>query len=207
MTAGSFGYHGGGGSSGIPPSGAGAVPWAGYGFISGRWYPNFGNTATPAAQVKGRLEFLQFTVTIGRTFTEIGVRVATARATSVVRLGIYSDTGSCAPGHLLHDLGTAATTVDGPATIAITVTLPPGRYWPCGVQQGTAALGLSIVRWPATPELFATFGNATLVNTTSAGIGGGYRSTAATFTGALPATAPTLTILTAPNMAIQLKAA
>ncbi len=206
MTTGSFGYHGGGaGGSG---GGSGVV---GDGFVSGHWYPLFSASLVDVdggATARGRIWFVQFTVAKTRTFHAIGFHLHTGHAGTVVRLGIYSDTGTVAPHKLLHDFGTIATTATHSATnriITITVTLTPGRYWLCGVQQGTGTTPLGVTGGAAPQWYYMAMGGEQLVTTTNMPASG-WRSTAATFTGPLPATAPTLTFSTT-LYAIQVKAA
>ncbi len=198
-----FGYRGGGGSS----TSSGQAPGVGFGFITGNWYPTYSDVGANQNMTKGKLRFQMLTVSKTRTFNAMAIRVHSAIATTVVRMGIYSDTGTVKPNKLLHDFGTVATIAIGVAQIAITVTLAPGRYWIVIVQQGTSTTSISVAFFSGGTWLTLQFGWPAVPGTTST-THTSWVSTAATYTAALPATAPALTITgngTAP--AVVLKAA
>lgn len=100
---------------------------------------------------------------------------------SVVRLGIYSDTGLGLPGALLRDFGTVDATATGvkETTGGSPVTLVPGNYWVGGVVQGVVSIQPTL-RVPSTA--MSTVGYPSLPGTGAAGLG--YTQTG--ITGSLP---------------------
>jgi hypothetical protein len=116
------------------PTLAGAYPLT---FASGRYYglPGVGG-GSGVTFTNQRQFFLPFYVPKSTAFDRICVNITVAgEAGSVVRLGIYVDNGSGAPGALTVDGGTVAG--DGAAafkTVTIALTLQ-GLYWlSCCVQ-------------------------------------------------------------------------
>jgi len=73
------------------------------------------------------------------TIDGLGIRVSSASATGVVRLGLYYDAGGV-PGALIVDGGTVSTTSAGFKSVAISsTTLKPGIYWTSLVGQTEGA--------------------------------------------------------------------
>jgi hypothetical protein len=99
-------------------------------------------------------------------------------AGSVVRLGIYSDTGG-SPGALILDAGTVVGTGTGPIAATISQALMPGLYWLVAVGQGA----------PATqPSLYVLNGQHTLIPATGVPHSDTNSIYQNSVTGALPAT-------------------
>ena len=87
--------------------------------------PNQGGESLTA----DRLYAVPFLVTRTRTFDRIAIDVTTSQAGSAIRLGIYEDGTNLAPGALVLDAGTIASTATGVKTIAISKQLTKGLYW------------------------------------------------------------------------------
>lgn len=92
-----------------------------------------GTNATGTAVLRAFPVYLE----AGLTLDRLGVEVTTGAASSVARLGIYSTGSDGAPGALLVDAGTVATTSAGAKEVtlsqAITAT---GWYWLACASQG-----------------------------------------------------------------------
>lgn len=74
------------------------------------------------------------------TLIRIGIEVTSAGTTgSLIRLGIYADSGENSPGSLLLDAGTVSGESTGFPNLTIAETLAPGIYWLSAVGQGTPA--------------------------------------------------------------------
>lgn len=90
-----------------------------------------GSQTTQSATV-GRVYFTPFWVPVRRTFDRVGLNVntaATAASGSVLRLGIYANSGGN-PGSLILDAGTPVSTeTTGAKEFTISQTLDPGLYW------------------------------------------------------------------------------
>jgi hypothetical protein len=126
----------------------GRAPWFMYAPlpISGRFvYTSYGATSTVVPALDSA-RYTPFAVWEGFTATSIAIEVTTLQATSVVRLGLYADSGSGLPAALITDYGTVSAASTGVKTIS-----PGGGiafasrtiYWLCAVVQtagGTAAL-------------------------------------------------------------------
>lgn len=129
----------------------GRAPWFGTAPmpISGRYvYTTYGATATVVPGLDSA-RYSPFPVWDGFTATSISIEVTTLQATSVVRLGLYADSGAGLPAALITDYGTVSAASTGVKTIS-----PGGGivfadrtiYWLCAVIQtagGTAALRTS----------------------------------------------------------------
>jgi hypothetical protein len=124
---------------------------------------------------------------VGRTVTidRLGAECTSAgEASSLFRLGIFRDNGSCYPGSLLVDAGTIA---GDSATVQVAtisnLTIPPGLYWIGGAVQA-APSSQPTMRTMGTwvPPVHFPIGTAT---PGTAGSPYGYSATSVT--GALPA--------------------
>lgn len=129
----------------------GRAPWFTYSPmpISGRYvYTSYGATSTVVPGLDSA-RYAPFAAWQGFTATSIAIEVTTLQATSVVRLGLYADSGAGLPGALITDFGTVSAASTGVKTIS-----PGGGitfadrtlYWLCAVVQtagGTAALRAS----------------------------------------------------------------
>lgn len=86
-----------------------------------------------------RMHFIPLAISETHTFIRIGVEVTTGgSAGSVLRFGLYDDTGANGPGALILDGGTVATTGTGAKTVVISQSLAPGRVWIAVVGQVAA---------------------------------------------------------------------
>jgi len=81
------------------------------------------------ALVANTLYGFPFFVPTNQRFNEIAIRVTTGISGSVVRLGVYADDGTIAPGRLIADFGTVGSATTGTKTIAIDLALSAGLYW------------------------------------------------------------------------------
>lgn len=129
-----------------PTGPTGPTGVSGRSLVAGRWYTyEWAGTGTgllsPAeAQLRACSLVLNSTTTIDR----IGLNIYSAGTTgSVLRLGIYADTGSHSPGALIIDAGTVPGTNTGSGDRAIVLdpalVLSAGTYWLACVNQGGAA--------------------------------------------------------------------
>jgi hypothetical protein len=116
--------------TGLPPQGLGA---GGYAKTYG---VGVGTTVLTANAV------IAVPIVIPRigTATSINIRVTSAGAAgSVIRLGLYADTGAFNPRSLIADGGTVDGTTTGLKTATISVPVKPGIYWLVAVGQGAPA--------------------------------------------------------------------
>jgi hypothetical protein len=119
---------------------------AGKSYISGRYYMNWASGVGAAATFGvNTLYAVPFFSRSPFTADRIGFfQNSNAAATSVARIGIYNDSGSCVPGALLLDAGTIAIDSGGAVAKEITISqaLSAGLYWLVFVVQvtGTASI-------------------------------------------------------------------
>jgi hypothetical protein len=112
-------------------------------FSKNSYYAPEGNRST-VTTVLNQMTAVPFFVSNTESFDRIGAEVTTVgTAGSVVRLGIYADSGVGQPGALVLDAGTIAGDVQAAAEITINVTLPAGLYWLAAVGQ---TIGTPIMR-------------------------------------------------------------
>ncbi len=105
----------------------------------GRWYGPVGFTGSGSMTV-GRLLLSPIVFHRACTLDRIACSHTTTVASSVARLGIYSDDGTGWPGNLLLDAGTVVTSSgSGPKEIAISQAVSGGLYWTAFVSQGGAS--------------------------------------------------------------------
>lgn len=123
------------------------------------------------------LFFVPFACDAPQAIDRIGLEISTLGASSVVRLGVYSDVGGV-PSALLLDAGTIDASTTGWKEINISLTFS-GLVWPCAVAQvaGCTAQGFSGIL----PTVGYNFGAA-------AGLPADHYSQTG-ITGALPTTA------------------
>jgi hypothetical protein len=144
-----------------------------------------GVAGTSATQGVGTLRLSPWRVQSALSIDRIGAEITSAGdAASLLRIGIYADTGNCYPGALVLDAGTIAgdsATVQNCANVSL--TLAPGLYWVGGAVQNTS--GQPTVRITATwtPPASISLGSSIPSANVSAA---GYSQTSVT--GALPAT-------------------
>ena len=128
---------GGGGGGGVSPVGA---------WLSTGWY---GARALTFQQfTRGRIYFTPFNALTTFTAKAMGVVIRSGVHTTVVRLGVYADTGHGKPGNLVKDFGTVSTAVgtDNQAIILGNLTLAPGNYWlACVPQKGASSLSADLL--------------------------------------------------------------
>lgn len=152
-------------------------PWT---FKSGYYYyPPSRPADTTYSPVQSLIYLIPFPVGSPATFDRIGIEIVTGVATSVVRLGIYNDSGRV-PGTLLLDAGTVDSSTNGAKEITINQTLSVGLYWLAAVMQ--VATG---VVWRARADTIISIPQSSIGNANITGFG-----TAATVTGALPSSLP-----------------
>jgi hypothetical protein len=102
-----------------------------YIFRSGFYYPAQGGTTVINGSLANGTEFAEpFFVPVTTTFTAIDTYVITGGTSgSVIRFGIYADSGG-RPGNLVLDCGSQpATSSSSPVEATILQTLTPGLYW------------------------------------------------------------------------------
>lgn len=109
-----------------PPNPAPVFPVSTGFFFTQRTQASSGS-ATPS----GTLYAIPVTLGKAITLTQLDVNVQTAGdAGSVVRVGVYGDTGTFGPGSRLLDAGTVATATTGIKTITgLSLALSAGTYW------------------------------------------------------------------------------
>jgi hypothetical protein len=168
------------------------------GFPSGKWVRAVIGDTNDAAVTNGRLYFGWLPVTRNATFDRIGCRVSTGDATLTVRLGIYTDDGFGKPNTKVLDAGTVDGTASGAKEIVISQALTAGNHWLAAQPEftaGTPALRMSNAF--ATSQIWLVH-NDPDINRQAGWYGAN--------TGALPASAPALT-LTSEVVAASLRAA
>lgn len=76
------------------------------------------------------------------TLNAIQINVTTSRASSNIRVGIYSDNGNLNPANLIIDVGSQASTTTGikTYTTGIPITLDAGVYWLVCVSNSNPAI-------------------------------------------------------------------
>lgn len=167
-----------------------------FGLASQVWYSSAVSSLTALATTANRCTALPILLTKPATFDTIAVNVTAAGgAGSTIRLGIYADNGSGAPGALILDAGTVASDSIGQKTAAITQTLGPGLYWLVARDvQVTSAPTITVTA----SNVVSGLGGLSMFSAGFSGRSGWFNDTVAS---PLPATFPTLTA--ASNMASQ----
>lgn len=110
---------------------------------SGSWFaPTMMRQAGGAVQpAVGRLDASMLILGRSITLNSLTMQVATAGdAASVVRMGVYADSGDHYPGALLLDAGTTGTASTGRKAITTSLALSPGVYWFVAVIQGATTI-------------------------------------------------------------------
>jgi hypothetical protein len=171
---------GGGGGSGVP-----TVTRSGFYMTM----PGSVNTSAPGVGYMTAMPLYVPACTIDRIGAEVTVA---GTAGSVVRLGIYADSGSMTPGALILDAGTIDATTTGYKEITISQALSAGFVWFVACVQVAAA---TIRVTGSTPYVLSH------TSSLSAAIINGMSSSVSTTTGALPSTFGTLSgATTAPRV-------
>lgn len=99
-------------------------------------------SAGTAAHANGVLRLSPYMVFKTTTLDRIGVEVATAGDVgSLVRIGIYADSGNSVPGARVVDAGTVLGDSVTTQVLTISVTLAPGLYWMGAVGQNVTTTG------------------------------------------------------------------
>ena len=156
--------------------------------MSGAYYRPLVGAATGVASGTGTLCVYPLIVPTTTTFNQIAATPTTVTTSGTVRLGIYANSAG-APGALIADYGTASfTTSNVPATITISQTLAPGKYWLAGVVQTGSAT------WLGTSATASGYASPTqrMSSVTSSAFATGW--TQASVTGALPSTGASMTV-------------
>lgn len=133
------------------------------------------------------------------TFTDIGLDISTAGAsTAVLRLGLYTDALG-APDDLVQDFGQSGgtNTAFAVAGIATTFTVPPGTWWFLSVGQGSGTMPQVRTRtgWQYGVPMASSGAGSNAVAYTQAGVSGALPSTATPVAG--QNTAPAIRLKTA----------
>ena len=106
----------------------------------GRYYGPLPWSSTTAALTVDLMHLTPIAIRRACTLDRIACAHVSAVASSVARLGIYSDDGTGWPGNLLLDAGTVVTSSgSGPKEIAISQAVSGGLYWTAFVSQGGAS--------------------------------------------------------------------
>ena len=111
-------------------------------FWSNGWYPSItGQNST--ALVEGNAYYTPLVVPSTSSFKALGCYTITAAVgtSPVLRMGLYTDSGSQSPQSLLFEAGTIDLTLTTAQTLSYSFTLSPGLYWIAGVQQGGTTSG------------------------------------------------------------------
>lgn len=99
-------------------------------YVSQRWYSLPFCSPASGTITADWLYFQPFSVAQETTFDRIAAWVQVAgNAGSVLRAGVYSDTGTGLPNALLLDAGTQVADTTNEKDWTISLKLPPGRYW------------------------------------------------------------------------------
>lgn len=141
-----------------------------------------GSSSTSSSLTLGSLRVLPWVVTEPISIDRIGAEVTTIGETgSKFRIGIYRDTGACAPGSLLLDAGVINGDSATAQELTIDLDLDPGVYWVGGVCQ-VASSPLPTMRTVSTYQPPVPMFSLSVPTGTFAGY------SMASVTGALPST-------------------
>lgn len=120
--------------------------------IVGAWYFSATSGSASATLGNNNLRMQPFVVKKTTKIDRLSIPVSVAgQSGSVVRLGIYTDTGSGYPGNLVVDSGPLAGDVVATPQATVDVTLTPGIYWIGGVVQGGSTTQPTIISATASP--------------------------------------------------------
>lgn len=137
------------------------------------------------------ITFMPLFIPVTMSLDQIGIRCETANASGSMRLGIYDSDANNRPSTLVVDAGTVATTSIGALQATINVSLAPGWYWACAVEQGSNLVRIrqsnSFLSIPVVGGATQNDLNAPATAFIHATATGG--TTRASVTGALPSTA------------------
>jgi hypothetical protein len=130
-------------------------------FKKGRWVytPIVGSTAS-TSKYANALYCFAFLVPVKTSFDKIGIRVGTAYAGGLIRVGVYKDRGDIWPGDLIP--GTErefSTDTSGDKIADIDITLEPGIYWLALLQNASVNLFFR-----ANAYLFAPLGSSSPID-------------------------------------------
>jgi hypothetical protein len=154
--------------------------------ITGYWYPNYAITWGTLTPTVGVIYAYPFQVTATHTYQSLGTWVTAGGATSLTRFGVYFDS-SGGPSSLAIDGGTTATTSSAAAaSVTLSQTLTPGLYWLALVVNSGSA---PTVNADTSARGSTIFGQGAL-QASQAQSSAGVKTTASTYTGALPSTFP-----------------
>lgn len=151
--------------------------------VSGRYIATPNTAFSTGAPAQGLCYAVILAVANSGTLDRIGIEVTVIGQTgSVVRLGIFSDTGLGLPGSVLLDAGVVAADTIGVKELTISQPLGPGIYWLSATPQlcPTTPPTLRTMTGPG-----VTISDTSAANMSSPGSRNGYQKTG--ITGALPA--------------------
>lgn len=179
-------------SNGVPVNLANAIPPMNSGEYASL---AIGNVAT-VAMTQDFAYYIPFDIYNTVVLQSLLAEVTTLAASSLIRLGIYSDDGSFRnPGAKFFDAGSQASDTTGVKTFAAAVSLPPARYWMVAVAQG----GAPTVRAAFTHPIRHSLPTATSLANFVKGVTG--------VSGALPANATAATNAAGAEPVVYLRAA
>lgn len=98
-------------------------------------YRGAAGASVAASRPSGFLNFSPVVVA-GMTVDRLAVEVTTGAASSVMRLGIYSDDGDGFPGDLLAETADLDTSTTGVKAGTISLAISGGLYWLCANPRG-----------------------------------------------------------------------
>jgi hypothetical protein len=150
---------------------------------SGRWFrlPFATIGASWAGLGGGVISWIRFPIGKACSVDAMGIQVNTASASSLLRMGIYADSGG-APGALLKDYGTIDSSSTGykSATAVTPLSVSVGYIWLCGAVEGTFGTN----QYDTSVGLYSYQGSLTLGGNAASYTGSSYAG------GGLPASAP-----------------
>lgn len=172
-------------------------------WVSGRYYTK-GGTPGSVTPTNGVIFYQPIDIPNDVTLTEACVNLTAAAASSVIRIGIYSNVNGV-PATLLVE-PTSATQIDSSTTGAKTATfsqaVTAGTWWLALVVQGSSAVAMSALAGDSSTIIGSTTAAGALGNQLV-----GYGNAGGNTTGALPGTADALASLsqgiTTPRIALK----
>ena len=159
--------------------------------VSGAYYRPLVGAATGVAASTNALYAYPLVVATPTTFNQIAATPTVVTTSGTIRLGIYTNNNG-QPGDLIADYGTASfATSNVPATITISQSLAPGKYWLAAVQQSGAAT------WLGTSATASSYASHTqrMSSVTSSAFATGWTQTSVS--GALPSTGASMSVVNA----------
>jgi hypothetical protein len=141
------------------PLGSYPKPSAGQTWIS---VPGFGGAVTAVAPTVSRAHYIPFPLNVATRFTQIGLYVTTAVASTTVTVGYCSANADMSPGALVTTWGTIGTASSNAVNArTIDTTLSAGMYW---IVLQTGATVSTFAHINCTSPYVTILGNPTVVN-------------------------------------------